>query len=301
VNEIPIGERVRFYRTGQHKTQAVIAGLADVTEDYLSRIERGEKTPTVGVLQRLAAALGVPVSVLLGEPASALESVIHPVAPAVQAALMSYRLGDAVPVPAKELRARVDAAWRIWQRTARRFTGVAPLLPSLITDVHHAERAAHGGPDHRTVQQIATDLYFLLRTVCKRSGRPDLALLVADRAMSVASDAGDELRVLGAEWNLGQILLSQGQMDAALERSVSAAEELEGRLSDLSDAHAALCGAIWLNAATAASRLRDPWQARDILREHAEPLARRVEDGSNILWTVFGPTNVALHAVRAWK
>jgi len=66
---------------------------------------------------------------------------------------------------------------------------------------------------------------------------------------------------------------------------------------DLSTEYAAMCGALWLNASTAASRLRDPWKARDILREHAEPLSRRVPDGANTMWTVFGPTNVALHAV----
>ena len=51
--EIPIGERLRFYRQAQHKSQAVIAGLAGVTEDYLSKVERGLKTPTISTLHRL--------------------------------------------------------------------------------------------------------------------------------------------------------------------------------------------------------------------------------------------------------
>ena len=89
----------------------------------------------MGVLQRLAAVLGVPVSVLLGEPSYAPESTIHPVAPAIQAALMTYRPLDKEPAPTAELLARVAEAWRVWQATARRFTGIAPLLPPLITDV----------------------------------------------------------------------------------------------------------------------------------------------------------------------
>jgi transcriptional regulator with XRE-family HTH domain len=44
--EVRIGERLRFYRQAKGKTQAVVAGLAGVTEDYLSQIERGLKTPT---------------------------------------------------------------------------------------------------------------------------------------------------------------------------------------------------------------------------------------------------------------
>lgn len=297
-DDISIGERIRFYRQGRHKSQAVIAGLAEITENYLSQIERGLKTPTIGVLQRLATVLGVPVSVLLGEPSYVSESAIHPVAPAIQAALMSRDQPAIEPVRLEALRSRVNAAWKTWQATALRFTGIAPLLPDLITDVQHAERSARGNSAaHREVQQIAADLYFLLRTVCKRIGRPDLAMLVADRAVAAAEDADDSLRILGAEWNLGQILLSQGQAEAALSLAARAAGDLEPRLPDLPSEYAAICGALWLNAATAASRMREPWKARDILRKHAEPLSRRVEDSTNTLWTVFGPTNVALHAV----
>ena len=39
--EIRIGEKLRFYRQGRGKTQAAVAGLAGVSEDYLSQIERG--------------------------------------------------------------------------------------------------------------------------------------------------------------------------------------------------------------------------------------------------------------------
>lgn len=295
-DDVSIGERVRFYRKG--RTQAVISGLAEISENYLSQIERGQKTPTVGVLQSLAKALGVPVSVLLGEPAYASESSIHPVAPEIQAALMSRNESQAEPADLTSLRVRVNAAWRTWQATANRFSGIALLLPELIRAVQHAERASRGNPaEHTEAQRIAADLYFLLRTVCKRIGRPDLALLVADRAVSAAEDADDPVRVLGAEWNLGQILLSQGEAEEAFSVSVRSAEELELRLPDLPVEYTAMCGALWLNAATAASRLRDPWKARDILRERAEPLSRRVADSSNTLWTVFGPTNVALHAV----
>src|SRR5215831_20524347 len=48
--EVRIGERLRFYRQAKGKTQAVVAGLAGVTEDYLSQIERGLKTPTILLL-----------------------------------------------------------------------------------------------------------------------------------------------------------------------------------------------------------------------------------------------------------
>ena len=168
-DDLSIGERVRFYRRG--RSQAVIAGLTEITENYLSQIERGLKTPTVGVLQRLAAVLGVPVSVLLGEPSYASESAIHPVAPAVQAALMTYQALETEPVPTVDLRSRVAEAWRIWQATAQRFSGIAPLLPPLIMDVQHAERVRRSdAATHRETQQVAADLYSCYAPCASASG-----------------------------------------------------------------------------------------------------------------------------------
>ena len=149
-DDIPIGERIRFYRQGQHKSQAVGAVPAEITEKYLPQIERGLKTPTVGVLQRLAAVRGAPVSVLLGEPAYASESAIHPIAPTIQAALMSRRRTGTDPIPAPVLRARVSATRQIWQAAALRFTGIALLLPEVITDVQQAQDFAARRGDQPT-------------------------------------------------------------------------------------------------------------------------------------------------------
>jgi transcriptional regulator with XRE-family HTH domain len=68
--EVRIGERLRFYRQAKGETQAVEAGLAGVTEDYLSQIERGLKTPTLPLVHRFSKILGVRVAELLGESAT---------------------------------------------------------------------------------------------------------------------------------------------------------------------------------------------------------------------------------------
>jgi transcriptional regulator with XRE-family HTH domain len=60
--EVRVGERLRFYRQAKGKTQVVVAGLAGVTEDYLSQIERGLKTPTIALLHRFSKILGVRLS-----------------------------------------------------------------------------------------------------------------------------------------------------------------------------------------------------------------------------------------------
>src|SRR5260370_7673573 len=80
--EVRIGERLRFYRQAKGKTQSVVAGLAGVTEDYLSQIERGLKTPTIALLHRFAKILGVRISELLAEqPADPHQAATPPRSP----------------------------------------------------------------------------------------------------------------------------------------------------------------------------------------------------------------------------
>jgi hypothetical protein len=135
-----------------------------------------------------------------------------------------------------------------------------------------------------------------LRTFAKRIGRPDLSLLVADRAVLTAKAAGDAVRVAAAKWNLGHILLAQGDADGAEDVAIHAIEDLERQDLDGDLDAVAMTGALWLVSAVAAVRNGDPWTARDRIREKAWPAARRTGEG-NVMWTVFGPVNVALHAM----
>ncbi|MEV1092042.1 hypothetical protein [Streptomyces microflavus] len=59
----------------------------------------------------------------------------------------------------------------------------------------------------------------------------------------------------------------------------------------------ALRGALELVAVVAEARARQPWAARERFAAAAVPLARQTGE-SNVHWTVFGPTNVMLHAVN---
>jgi HTH-type transcriptional regulator / antitoxin HipB len=60
-----IGMRLRKIRERQGLTQAVVAGRAGISREYLVRLERGLYDPTVGVVERLAKALGVSLMELL--------------------------------------------------------------------------------------------------------------------------------------------------------------------------------------------------------------------------------------------
>jgi transcriptional regulator with XRE-family HTH domain len=55
----PVGVNIRRLREAQGLTQEQLAGEADIAMRHLGRIERGEGNPTVEVLGKLAAVLGV--------------------------------------------------------------------------------------------------------------------------------------------------------------------------------------------------------------------------------------------------
>jgi transcriptional regulator with XRE-family HTH domain len=61
-----LGMRLKALRETRRLSQATLARRAKVTREYVNRLEGGRYDPTIGVLQRLARGLGVPVVKLLG-------------------------------------------------------------------------------------------------------------------------------------------------------------------------------------------------------------------------------------------
>lgn len=103
--DLLLGQRISEYRQKQGRSQAVVAGLCGITEDYLSRIERGVKTPTLQVLIDISRELRVPVAALLGETSSAPE---RPSTPHMATEVAQALLGNTVP-PRRLLRRQRSA------------------------------------------------------------------------------------------------------------------------------------------------------------------------------------------------
>lgn len=293
-----IGERVWLCRTASRRTKAVVAGLAGITPDYLYQIERGQKVPTVAVLTQLADVLKVSVGELLDTGEREPQRLRAAAGVAIYQALTNaISANDGEPPDLSRLRRRVLNAWQTWQTSPRRYSQLATQLPILIADIEVTLRTCQADrkSNQRDIHGCASDLYGLLRTVTKRMGRTDLSLLAADRAIRSAEAANDPRRLAAAHWNMTQVLLADGEPEAAEAVAVNAAEKLQLFLHDDAVQVTALYGSLLLLGAIAAARKGNAWKARDRIREVA-PLAAHTGE-CNAYWTAFGPTNVAMFAV----
>lgn len=287
------GARVRFARRRSRQTQAVVAGLSGISTDYLYLIERGRRLPAVPVVVRLARVLNVSVAELLGEtPRTNLDRPSLEAGEAIGRALTEPLTHEARP--GTELDGQVHAAWQRWQSSPHRYSQLGSQLPPLITATERARQATTQDSSSLTVQRRAADLYSLVRTVAKRVGRVDLALLAADRGLAAAENADDPIRLAAARWNLAHVLLAQGRPASAEAVAVHAAEAIAPQVGD--DLNAlAVQGSLRLISAMASVRQGAVWAARDRVRSVA-PMAERTGE-CNACWTAFGPTNVAMYAV----
>lgn len=65
--EKEIGATIAFLRRQAKMTQEDLAGQAEIDRSYLSEIESGHKNMSVRTLKKIATALGIKISKLLGE------------------------------------------------------------------------------------------------------------------------------------------------------------------------------------------------------------------------------------------
>lgn len=286
-------QRLRWHRRRQGKSQAVVAGLAGVNAEYVGQIERGQRTPSLDVVEAIANALGVTVTNLVTDATdpSPMAADIRLASELHQSLLLGASRDGEPETSLVELRERVDHAWDTWQGVSDRYSRLAALIPGLIGDV---VRVCETGRTAGTVEQrLAADAYTLLRTVARRINRPDLALVAADRGRRAAELADDPIRLAGARWNLAHALLAQQEPQTAEEIALAAIAELRpgGDRDTL-----AMTGALWLTAAVAAARCRRKFVALERVEEHAALLAERTGE-TNVGRAAFGPANVALHLV----
>lgn len=205
-----IGWALWRVRDARRKSLQVIADLAGMSKSHLSRIERGERSPTLREIVALAEALQISVSELTRLPVPApanghTDSTTKAVGLALDGIEAGHPGGMVLPVAVlRERVARIHA-----QHRACRFAEVASELPGLIRDLHTTLAT---GTDHGELLDLAVYLHtHVTRMWLFFAGAPEqLTRRIVFLALRLAEerDAASTLAVAGS--NVADLLLAGG-------------------------------------------------------------------------------------------
>jgi len=252
----------------------------------------------ISVLVRVADALKVPLSDLLGEQNWSSDQTAAPQETDGLRRVLSTLPGSVQmgPRDLAELEADLLATTRL--RAQARYAAAAAALPGLITDLE-VTSAASEGDERSAALGLLARAYGLAVATLVRYGEDDLAWVAADRGIYAAEPTGSPVeRALGA-YRLAHAFVGAGRLieavyvvEAALERAAVA-----GSSPDLRS----LRGALHLPLAVAQARKGDEARAHEALRE-AEALTHGPDGRFTMapdlrLATQYGPANVAVHQV----
>ncbi|WP_027935899.1 helix-turn-helix domain-containing protein [Amycolatopsis sp. ATCC 39116] len=306
-DQLSIGERVAFYRRRRGLSQAVLADLVGRSEDWLSKIERGERDiRRLDVLADVARALRVTLGDLLGEPVLMEDEERNDDVPAIRDALMAARRLSRTlfsssmspeyidPAPVKQL---VEGAWSSYQKGD--LGRVVQALPGLIKTTQQMEAASADDPAYRrTCAALSARIHHLTATTLSKIGEADLSWIAAERAMQAADEADDPLVLASAARSGTHALLAVGRFEDALELGEAAAKWLVPRMAAGDPAALSLYGMLYLRTAVAAARHQDRATSNDLLA-HATRAGEQLGVDANYWHTGFGPANVELHRLSA--
>lgn len=302
VEDMGIGGRIAALRGRRGLTQEELAGLAGISVSLLRKIEQGVRPVSrFSRLLDLAQALKVrDLSELTGVPLPLAPNGhrAHPAVPAIRAALTTYARSDVEPVSVDDLATRTGLAWTRWQQPgAFRVAQIGQDLPALIRDVRTA-LTAYDGPERRRALGASVTLYQLVRAWCKQTGEYDLSWVAAERAIGAALDASDVDLIAWSTWSMVATLGAKGLIEEARDVVGQGIAELRPWMSDPPEQRISLWGALHLHTAWQAA-VADDEQAVDRALDEAIRASERTGE-RNDFWTVFGPTNVAVHRASTW-
>jgi transcriptional regulator with XRE-family HTH domain len=285
-----IGRRLREVRHWRGKSLRVVAGLAGISESYLSRLESGERAlDRRSLIVALANALEIAPQELTALPVPApgnggTDAAVCAVRYALMAVSTGRPGGQAVPVGV--LQDRVAQVREVRRRAG--FGEVGAQLPGLIRDVHSSIAA---GREVGELLQLAVVIHVHITTMWLRdAGAPlDLRWLAATVAQEAAREHGELTTIGVAAYGAVNTFLSAGAFDLAL------AELDDTPLPAATPETAGLIGMTAMTRALVAAsngRPEDvtaPMEAAAELADHAGEAA-----DDDRLGFGFGPTNVGL-------
>lgn len=281
-----IGSRINYWRRRRGgMSQTTLAGLAGVSQAYISQVESGRKgVERRSTLIQIAAALQVSVADLLGQPGDPTDPLKAGAAgqiPRIRAAIIEIEEGErrAPTRGAAELDALVEQVDGM--RAVSDYGAMAPLLAEYLLDA-----AGHGGlPLVRAGYEAS---------VCLRNlGYRDLALPAARIAVAAAREIEHTAWLGAAQFvhTLAMPIEAAGTTSRIADRSLT---DLQAGAGDVSVRQ--MLGQMHLSASMACAVDGRPEDAAAHLaaaREEARTLGDP-DDGAGFNLCGFGPTNLAL-------
>ncbi|MGC4820391.1 helix-turn-helix domain-containing protein [Micromonospora sp. DT63] len=298
--ELTFGQRLKVYRERSGKTRAVLGGLVGRSAEWVKAVETDRiLPPRVHMLDRIARALKVDLSALVGELSNRSAVVNGPEHPALasvrDAVNRCTSSGDDVPEPLGCIEDRLAAAWRARHQASDHRTVLGTLLPDLLRD---AQRAAltYEGAERRRAQALLAEALGLAQMFLAYQPAAEILWRVADRAMVAAQESGDLEALACAGWFLCQVHRDAGDWDTAMAVTLDVLSAVEPRAADGTTNLLALVGALRFEAAYTAARAGEEgraWQYWD----RADRIAQRLPQGFYQPQTSFSRVIMGAHAV----
>lgn len=272
-----IGAKVAYWRKRRGKSQRVLAGMAGISQPYLSLVESGRRpVERRSTLVGLAEALEVSVAELTGKPGDPTDPVKARAAaqvPAIREALVMREAGETI-----EQVGDVDAS--LAARAAYDFTAAAPMLPGLI-----------GGAAGTDLVQVGA----VAASVLDHIGYQDLSREAARLCVHAARETEDAAWLGTADLIHAWCLPAESRMSPIL--ATRAADNIQPHIGQPRTRRA--YGMLHLLAALRSATFHKPNDANDHLRE-ADEVAKSLgepDDWNDLAQICFGPANVAMWRV----
>jgi transcriptional regulator with XRE-family HTH domain len=292
-----IGARARMIRRRRGLSLEVTGGLAGITAQYLSMLERGLRGfNRRGLIEDLANALGCSVVDLTGQPyaqsdrrmADAVMSLDD-----IRLALNDYGLDErpvASPRPLEALVSETDDASA--HRDQARYNSAGQNLSTVLLELQshvHARKLT----DRQTALAALVDAWMIAAAVAKNFGYIDLSLAATQRGYDYAELHGGPGVLSYAHWYLalGRMRLSARNRAVAMLTQAIGDFSPYVQLTTSDTTVAQMVGLMHLTFAQTAARSGSSDDAHGHLDEAAR-IAQRVGE-RNALRRHFGPTNIA--------
>ncbi|MGH3990287.1 MAG: helix-turn-helix domain-containing protein, partial [Pseudonocardiaceae bacterium] len=288
-----IGRRLREIRVWRDKSLRVAAELAGISESYLSRIERGERTlDRRSLLEALATALRVAPSDITGQPyppSNEAEALAHAAAQALRAVLRDIEVDELVttipPRSLAELRGEVAAVNAA--SAACDYGVLGQTVPDLVGELYALAEVNGSAEARRLLADVLHAAFYLSKDL----GHGDLAWMVSGHLHATAAALGEP--VLGAVAGFVRSHATVGMR--ARERGLRLAERSADLLKPDDGPAGQVYGMLHLSAALQSAVTGHADDARAHLHEAAET-AGRTGDGT-FAGLNFGPRNVGVWRV----